>query len=530
LLLLGLAAAFLIPAAYLGALRLAPKPDDTTLPKPSLFAVAPTSLPSGSPTIGPADAYQQIAVRRVEGNIPGIEVFAVRADGYERVVRFVPDSILGAGQHQFQDWGSASTDGWLALADQVSRWPMVLIDLKDPASEPWIVNEANLGGIGPAWGPGGRVAAQSSSGSMENLVIVDLATRTVSHTALSGSLIGGGPSIIWTADGGILESFGGQSYKTHHLDGSPDTPGLPALYDGRHIFGHSGAQLQICEVGNNDCPISASSGGVRLTTTEGVSQNVYIPVDGGDRVVSAIFGSREGEFWVLTDADAGRQYGVLHVVDGATTDVARFNGGADWGSAFINRATPDGSLLSIFVDRSTTFDFVLAPTDGRAASIHTGSAAGFVAAANLADAGADGYEPPSTTLPLDGQSYQLPSVDDLIAAEKALNPGRVVHGQGSRDGQAGDSAEHDYTFTVAEGGGPFDVYLDCFGPASATVSVHGRSITSPCLRSGTYADSTNVSPGETVTVHTTGETSWRVVVYGLEAAPGDSAAPVPGPG
>src|SRR4051812_27592515 len=49
LLLLGLAAAFLIPAAYIGALGLAPKPTDAPLPAPSHFAVAPTAPPSAPP-------------------------------------------------------------------------------------------------------------------------------------------------------------------------------------------------------------------------------------------------------------------------------------------------------------------------------------------------------------------------------------------------------------------------------------------------------------------------------------------------
>ena len=81
-------------------------------------------------------------------------------------------------------------------------------------TSPWVVDEANLGGIGPRWGPTGLVAA---SITMSNLIIADPATHATRRVTV-GTLVGGGPTIVWSADGGgIVDSHG----EIHPIDGGP---------------------------------------------------------------------------------------------------------------------------------------------------------------------------------------------------------------------------------------------------------------------------------------------------------------------
>ncbi len=112
-------------------------------------------------------------------------------------------------------------------------------------------------------------------------------------------------------------------------------------------------------------------------------------------------------------------------------------------------------------------------------------------------------------MPAAGEAYALPSLDELIAAELGLNPGRRVLGKASHD--AVDSETDRRTFVVARdkpGGG---AQLDCLGPSSVTVTSGSDSITSPCLQAGAYAFTIGaIGP---ITVSATGDTSWRVVIY-----------------
>jgi hypothetical protein len=85
-----------------------------------------------------------------------------------------------------------------------------------------------------------------------------------------------------------------------------------------------------------------------------------------------------------------------------------------------------------------------------------------------------------------------------------------VLGKASRDAVLGEADIR--TFVVARdqpGGG--DVYLDCFGPSSVTVTSGAQSVTSPCLRAGSYVFTTNAN--RPIVVTASGDTSWRVVIY-----------------
>jgi len=104
--------------------------------------------------------------------------------------------------------------------------------------------------------------------------------------------------------------------------------------------------------------------------------------------------------------------------------------------------------------------------------------------------------------------------DELIAAELGLNPGERVVGKASHDAIAGDTSTRS-TQVPTEMPGGF-VYLDCFGPASVTVTTGAGSTTNPCLDAGSYEIETGT--GAPITVTARSDTSWRVVVY-LQGTP-----------
>ena len=131
-------------------------------------------------------------------------------------MRHVPDSVVPGGG-KLWEWGTVSESGWLAIGSEKDPWPMILIDLRREDSTPWVVSEANTGGIGPRWGPTGLVAADSG-GNGSSVVIADPDSHSTRIISIGG-LIGGGPSIVWAADGtGIVGSTGG-TYHVKPIDG-----------------------------------------------------------------------------------------------------------------------------------------------------------------------------------------------------------------------------------------------------------------------------------------------------------------------
>ena len=132
-LLLGLAAALLLPAAYIGAMATRPP-----TPNPVIQVQPPRTddpLPTTEPSTpepsaaAPLKDYVSIFVRRDEGPEPGLSIFAARPDGSEvvgaqgaRLDRARARHVVGVG-HRFgvglacRDQGGA----WRSLADDPHR-------------------------------------------------------------------------------------------------------------------------------------------------------------------------------------------------------------------------------------------------------------------------------------------------------------------------------------------------------------------------------------------------------------------------
>jgi hypothetical protein len=481
--LLGLAAALLVPVAYIGAISFRP--------------------PAPDPTQVPPFDYVSIFVRRDDGPEPGVSIFAVRPDGGEALVRKVPDSIAG----RLSVWGTVSGSGWLALGVETRPWPMILVDLGDEQAKPWVVTQASTGGIGPRWGPTGLVAADAGS-TGGSVVIADPGTHTTRIISMGGGLVGGGPSIVWSADGsGIVGSTGSGAFEVVPIDGGDPRPGVGQVFDTRGDWGPGLSQLNICSPGTR-C-IGGDDGRVERVEANGSVRTIW-QQEGGDRALAASFGDDEGEYWLSIDHDNGRQVALAHVQDGRQDPVKMLNRDASWQYVGAPVVAPDQSVLLVWVDIGARPAGVLVPLDGAPPTFHTGQFAGFVDSAASAIFATGRYGAPAETLPAAGEAYALPSLDELIAAELGLNPGRTVLGEASRDGVEGETAVR--TFEVpGDPPGVGDVYLDCVGPASVTVTSGVHSTTSPCLRAGSYIFT--IDEGGPVIVTASGDTSWRVVIY-----------------
>jgi hypothetical protein len=506
--LVGLAAAFLMPAAFIGGGGLrSPEPDRVVTVSPSPTAVL---RPTAAPVTTPA-TFVSVFVRRHEGPDPGISIIAVRPNGDEAVIRTLSDALL-TDSGTFTEWGTVSESGWIALGvgHLSNSWPMVLVDLRDPASLPWLIEEANIGGVGPRWGPTGLLAAPGDGGIGANgVVIVDPEARTTRTVSMQGhGLIGGGPSIVWAADGsGIAGSRDGRS-AVIPLDGSAPRPGVGPVFDPRGAFGPGLTRLQTCDTGEN-CP-GSGDGRVQVTDIEGSPKETIWRQMDQDRALAAGFGRREGEYWISLDHDRGRQVSLLRVLDGREEAIGTFNRHASWQYVGAPIVAPDDSAAVVWIDLGGVAAAVLAPLDGSPSSFHAGLFAGFVDTAASVVFSTARYESGETAMPSTGAPYALPSVEQLIASELALNPGRRVLASGTRDAVEGDTEIREFEITRTEPGSG-EAYLDCFGPSSVTARSGVTTTTNPCLRAGAYGFSVDASGPITVTA--SGDTSWRVVVY-----------------
>lgn len=513
ILLLGIAAAFLVPAAYIGAGGLRPAvPDQATRVQPS----SPTDVPATAlPSIATSSAFVSIFVRRDDGPEPGISVFAVRPDGHEALVRKVPDSIL-SGSGTLAQGGTVSESGWIAIGVENSGgpWPMILIDLRDPNSQPWVINEANLGGIGPHWGPTGLIAASAVDPTQPtsisgDVVIADPDTHVARTISMQGhGLIGGGPSIVWTADGsGIAAANAGGTYDIIPIDGSDPRPGVGEVFDPRGNVGPGLAGLQICSPGAK-CA-GRNDGRIERTGNAGSATTIWRQT-GSDRALAAGFGRAAGEYWLTLDHDAGRQVALVHVQDGRQDGVATINRGAAWQGLGAPVEAPDRSAAELFIDVGAKPAAVVLPLDGEPPTFHTGQFAGFVDRAASAVFGGGSYGPPPDAMPAAGEPFALASLDQLIAAELALNPGRTVIGKAAGDAVSGQADVRTFTVT-RDRPGAGEAYLDCSGPSSVSVTSGLNSVVSPCLAAG--ANVGTIDASGPITVRASGDTSWRVVLY-----------------
>lgn len=512
-LLLGLAATLVVPTAYLGALLVRQSDPETVDP----------------------GTYQGVFIRRDE-SIPGIVITEVRGDGAEREIRRVPDATLPAG-NKFAAWGTLAPSGWLAAAEQNSPWHVVLINLRDEAQEPWIIDQGNAGGIGPQWGPTGVLAVFGGFGSEGQghgvrLVIVDPVAHTINPIRTQANLPGGGPNIAWTADGSGIVGYvydsnqpNGVRYVTMPLDGGANIEGTP-IPANPAIGGEWGlaSRLRVCPLPgeNADQCAAAPPGAIELVLADGSTSMLYPNDYQPDRALSVAVSVDGRSDWVLFDRGSGRQLVLRRFgrSTGASVVVASIDRAADWQYIGLAAFAPDESLasFSIYNDHDGVRSGLMLPTSGSAEpSFHTGSFVGYMEVGDLERAASGEYASrPSVSIPAGGARYQLPSVDELIAEEVARNPGVVVQAQGGSNGVPG-STETQVTRIELGMPGQSDINLYCVGAGPVTVSLNGNTlVTNSCASpnpAGPGGEWRQFNVGDLVEVRAPAETAWRLFVF-----------------
>jgi hypothetical protein len=290
------------------------------------------------------------------------------------------------------------------------------------------------------------------------------------------------------------------------------------VFDPRGYFGDDLAGLRICVAGSGCSGVA--DGRVERIETDGSARTVWRQST-TDRAFAAGFGGTADDYWLSLDHENGRQVALVRVRSGGADTVTTINREANWQYVGAPDPAPDGSVAVVWLDLGAKPAAVIVPLDGGAPTFHAGNFAGFVDRSALPESS---QSTPGATLPPVGEAYRLPSLDQLIAAELAMNPGEEVLGKASHEAVPGDQTTRTTDVKTIMPGG--FVYLDCFGPASVTVVTGAGSTTNPCLAAGSYVIDTGTSRPITVTAR--GDTSWRVVVYApAPSGPGDTEPPTP---
>jgi hypothetical protein len=240
-----------------GAIRgLVAEPSPSPTPSSSPTAAVP------SPAVG-APAYEAIYLRQ-STDVAGafVDVMLVRADGQDRLLRRVRNSIPGIHIPP-RAFGLVSQDGWLALSTESDERNLAepygqyaIFDLRDPNRAALLV--AANGAIGGRWSTNGLFAVPHPSDF--SVRIVDPRTGSITELGKIG-LFGGGPSIVWTRDGSGILDFG----KIMPATGGADAPIDPSTLFADRRLGMGGQTLDLCRVGESESAHPGCGGVTRPT-------------------------------------------------------------------------------------------------------------------------------------------------------------------------------------------------------------------------------------------------------------------------
>jgi hypothetical protein len=329
------------------------------------LALAAGAVLVGSRLVAPRPGYDAIFLRAAS-DAPGadVDIVAVRPDGEERLVKRLTASMLPDGR-AFSTDGSVSQDGWIAVATRIAStsgsdaW--ALIDLADPTRAPRFVPYVT--GIGGAWGPRGLFATGDFSplmrtvgGAMRYQVgwiqVVDAATGT-KRTLPGLHLPGGGPVLIWAADGSGLLVVGPndtaelRDYAVAQIDGSPQVAGVPALAPRlqERWVAPGGLTMDYCSTECDTLPNFR----VSISGPGGVSE-----YSAGDlapaRLVYASLAADGRSIWLLLDrVEGSRHVAVVAHADspGAVTVVGTADLGEHVPGMWFSGLAPDDSTIAI---------------------------------------------------------------------------------------------------------------------------------------------------------------------------------------
>src|SRR4051794_14146064 len=257
---LGIAAVLVLPVGWLAAGGPRPEPQEpalvvatptTTVPSPTTPVPSSTDAPpepTTSPSAAPSGPDEAIFLRPTDDAARGLDVIAVRSDGKERRIRHLDAGLTDPGPRG-GPFGHVARDGWLAVDvstdDRQGAW--ALIDLRDPTLTPRMVSYTPV--IGGAWSGTGwfaTITPRTSSGF--SIDVVDARAGTT-RTIGPANLPGGGPSILWAADGsGIVANLDGGRMGVIPKDGGAFRNGVGQITDpwGSRWMGPGGATVELC--------------------------------------------------------------------------------------------------------------------------------------------------------------------------------------------------------------------------------------------------------------------------------------------
>ena len=305
-----------------------------------------------APTIG--GGYEAIFLRSsVDAPDAGVDIIAVRPDGKERLVRHLDSADLPDNK-TYETYGSVSQDGWVAVGTHLGvqrRYSWALMDLNDTAKAPRLVPYQPV--IGGAWGPAGLFATTEPASVMSfRMNVVDAGTG-LKKSLGPLDLPGGGPDIIWAADGsGLvirLNVSGRDAYAIARRNGGPKLPGVPRLAPGlgSRWLAQGGTFLVVCP-SHPQC----------LTTGELVethdAENDVVEWSTGDlasaTLVDASFSADGQSVWMLFDRVNGSAHvAVIARADepGSVRTIATVDLGTDVAHLWFAGLAPDDSSMAI---------------------------------------------------------------------------------------------------------------------------------------------------------------------------------------
>ena len=389
----------------------------TTSPSPIASGpIASTPVSPPAPTLAAgAPAWEAIYLRQDPADATKIQVVAVRPDGTERLLRSVPSTPAGAT-------GALSPNGLVARTgglffyktgfESTSDSEITVVDLAAPTTTPpaFVAFDAP---VGPRWSTTGLLAVPGYGPGRKPLyeqwsAITILDPRS-GHTTSLGSLglFGGGPSIVWAADGaGILDA--GQ---IKPVDGGADVAIKPDdLFLDRRV-GMGRRTVDICEPTTQDSPCPSAAGTkIRVLTVGGGEADWYVATDPNDQPTDVTF-AKDGQAILATfeRMDGARHTAVIRRLDGPDriVDLATFDLPTDAFDPGFDLIDPDDSSFAIYYWRGPRTDpSVVSGTilhgDGSAFLAPSGSFAGWVPGP-LADSwpaeGSFGPHAPASQLP-----------------------------------------------------------------------------------------------------------------------------------
>ena len=271
--------------------------------------------------------YDGLVVRPVsDATLADLDVIAVQADGRERVVRRLTTSDLPDGW-VFTGGGKASRDGWIAMsasgkADPTApgrpQFAYALFDLADPARPARMVPTTHTG----AWGSDHQFATTVSN--IDVIEVVD--AETGARTKVGGvSLPGGGPDIVWAADGSgiVWRRFEGREYAIRPIAGGPPTPIAALDFSRGPRYLAAGGYVLEAEAGSTADPVDPERppelvppGTVRVLDAAGTPTPWYRGELEPARLLDASFSADGQSIWLLLE----RLEGTHHVADVAKLD------------------------------------------------------------------------------------------------------------------------------------------------------------------------------------------------------------------